>query len=99
VQSKDSGAVVLMLAFTVIKLLGNILAIYIGCKAIIPVVFSGDVSSLVGMMMRMNFGCIQKYHLKVNLCDGALVTSCYLKLYNVRAGNSKYMSSVDSVVQ
>jgi len=35
-------AVMLMLASTVIKLLKNILAIYIRCKAVIPVVFSGD---------------------------------------------------------
>jgi len=32
-------------------------------------VFLGDVYSLVEMMMRMNSGCIQEYHHKVDLFD------------------------------
>jgi len=63
------GAVMLMLASTVIKLLGNILAIYIGCKAIIPVVFSGDAYSLTGMLMRVNSGRLQECCPKIDLCD------------------------------
>jgi len=74
------GAFMLMLAFTVIKLLGNKLAVYIGCKAVIPFLFSGAVYSLIGLMMRINSGSNQECHLKVNACDGALATSCYLKL-------------------
>jgi len=81
----------LMLASTVITLLENILAKYIGCKAIIPVVFSGDVYSLVGMMMRMNSGCIQEYRLQGVLCVGALVASRVERLCNVRADNSAYI--------
>jgi len=63
------GAVMLMLASKVIKLLENILVIYIIFKAIIPFVFSGDVYSLIGLMMRINFGCILEYHHKVDLYD------------------------------
>jgi len=89
----------IMLAFTVIKFLGNILAVYIGCKAVIPFLFSGTLYSLIGLMMRINSGSNQECHLKVNVCVGALVTSCYLKLYNVRAGDSEYWSDGQSIIQ
>jgi len=92
------GAVMLRLASTVIKLLGNILAIYIGCKAIILVVFSGDVYSLVGMMMRKKSGCIQEYRLQVVLCVGALVATRVERLCDVRADSSAYMGN-DSIIQ
>jgi len=85
------GAVMVMLASTVIKLLGNILAIYIGCKAIIPVVFSGDVYSLDGLMMRVNFSCILEYRLQGVLCVGALVASRVEGLCDVRVDNSAYI--------
>jgi len=63
------GAVMLMLASTVIKWLGNILAVYIGCKAVIPFVFSEAVYSLMGLMMRVNSGRILEYLLNVDRCD------------------------------
>jgi len=88
----------LMLASTVITLLENILAKYIGCKAIIPVVFSGDVYSRVGIKMRINSGCIQEYHVKVDLCDGALAMSSYWKVCDDRAVDSEYIGD-DSVLQ
>jgi len=99
-------AVMLMLVSTVIRLLGNILAIYVGCKAVIPCLFSGAVYPLL-MMLRVNTvnmmhsndpGNDELHLLKVNLCDGALVSSCYLKVCVVRTNNSAYV--VDgSVIQ
>jgi len=94
-------AVMLMLASTVIKLLGNILAIYIGCKAVIPVVFTGDVYFLVDLVMGINSSSInmvkddsgsdEKYRLQVVLCVGALGASSVERLCDVPADNSAYI--------